>query len=108
MKKLFTLFVLLTCVLGAKAEWVEDYKVDYSKYSGFPFYVMGFVPEWVDGVMTDMGGNFEYAALDNTEGKVSDVTTATDYAREQLAKEGMILNITVVPSLHPDLYQALL
>ena len=82
MKKLFTLFVLLTCVLGAKAEWVEDYKVDYSKYSGFPFYVMGFVPEWVDGVMTDMGGNFEYAALDNTEGKVSDVTVKTNNGTE--------------------------
>ena len=82
MKKLFTLFVLLTCVLGAKAEWVEDYKIDYSSYSGFPLYVMGFVPEWVDGVMTDMGGNFEYAALDNTEGKYSDVTVKTNNGTE--------------------------
>ena len=82
MKKLFTLFAFLACFLGAKAEWVEDYKVDYSNYSGFPFYVMGFVPEWVDGVMTDMGGNFEYAALDNTEGKVSDVTVKTNNGTE--------------------------
>lgn len=82
MKKLFTLFAFLACFLGAKAEWVEDYKVDYSSYSGFPFYVMGFVPEWVDGVMTDMGGNFEYAALDNTEGKVSDVTVKTNNGTE--------------------------
>ena len=82
MKKLFTLFAFLACFLGAKAEWVEDYKVDYSSYSGFPFYVMGFVPEWVDGVMTDMGGNFEYAALDNTEGKYSDVTVKTNNGTE--------------------------
>ena len=82
MKKLFTLFAFLACFLGAKAEWVEDYKVDYSNYSGFPFYVMGFVPEWVDGVMTDMGGNFEYAALDNTEGKYSDVTVKTNNGTE--------------------------
>ena len=82
MKKLFTLFAFLACFLGAKAEWVEDYKVDYSNYSGFPLYVMGFVPEWVDGVMTDMGGNFEYAALDNTEGKVSDVTVKTNDGTE--------------------------
>ena len=82
MKKLFTLFAFLACFLGAKAEWVEDYKVDYSNYSGFPFYVMGFVPEWVDGVMTDMGGNFEYAALDNTEGKYSDVTVKTNDGTE--------------------------
>ena len=82
MKKLFTLFVLLTCVLGAKAEWVEDYKVDYSSYSGFPFYVMGFVPEWVDGVMTDMGGNFEYVKTDNEEGKSSDVIVKTNEGTE--------------------------
>ena len=90
MKKLFTLFVLLTCVLGAKAEWVEDYKVDYSKYSGFPFYVMGFVPEWVDGVMTDMGGNFEYFKTDNEEGKSSDVIVKTNDGTEyyRIEKEG--------------------
>ena len=89
MKKLFTLFVLLTCVLGAKAEWVEDYKVDYSQYSGFPFYVMGFVPEWVDGVMTDMGGNFEYVKTDNEEGKSSDVIVKTNDGTEyyKIAKE---------------------
>ena len=89
MKKLFTLFVLLTCVLGAKAEWVEDYKVDYSKYSGFPFYVMGFVPEWVDGVMTDMGGNFEYVTTDNEDGKSSDVIVKTNNGTEyyRIAKE---------------------
>ena len=90
MKKLFTLFVLLTCVLGAKAEWVEDYKVDYSKYSGFPFYVMGFVPEWVDGVMTDMGGNFEYVKTDNEDGKSSDVIVKTNDGTEyyRIEKEG--------------------
>ena len=89
MKKLFTLFVLLTCVLGAKAEWVEDYKVDYSNYSGFPFYVMGFVPEWVDGVMTDMGGNFEYVTTDNEDGKSSDVIVKTNNGTEyyRIAKE---------------------
>ena len=90
MKKLFTLFVLLTCVLGAKAEWVEDYKVDYSTYSGFPFYVMGFVPEWVDGVMTDMGGNFEYVTTDNEDGKSSDVIVKTNNGTEyyRIEKEG--------------------
>ena len=82
MKKLFTLFAFLACFLGAKAEWVEDYKVDYSNYSGFPFYVMGFVPEWVDGVMTDMGGNFEYVKTDNEEGKSSDVIVKTNDGTE--------------------------
>ena len=82
MKKLFTLFAFLACFLGAKAEWVEDYKVDYSNYSGFPLYVMGFVPEWVDGVMTDMGGNFEYVKTDNEEGKSSDVIVKTNDGTE--------------------------
>ena len=70
MKKLFTLIALLAVFMGAKAEWVEDYKIDYSTYSGFPFFVMGYVPEWVDGVMTDMGADFRYATqadLDNPE-----------------------------------------
>ena len=89
MKKLFTLFAFLACFLGAKAEWVEDYKVDYSNYSGFPFYVMGFVPEWVDGVMTDMGGNFEYVTTDNEDGKSSDVIVKTNNGTEyyRIAKE---------------------
>ena len=62
MKKLFTLVALLACFLGAKAEWVEDYKVDYSTSTSFPFFVMGYVPEWVDGVMTDYGANYKYVA----------------------------------------------
>ena len=64
MKKLLTLIALLAVFMGVKAEWVEDYKIDYSRYSGFPFYVMGYVPEWVDGVMTDYGANYRYATQD--------------------------------------------
>lgn len=82
MKKLFTLFALLACFLGAKAEWVEDYKIDYSTYSGFPFYVMGYVPEWYDGVMTDFGANYKYVTLDNEEGESSDVTVKTNNGTE--------------------------
>ena len=82
MRKLFTLFALLACFLGAKAEWVEDYKVDYSSYSGFPFYVMGFVPEWVDGVMTDYGANYKYVTLDNADGESSDVIVKTNNGTE--------------------------
>ncbi len=82
MKKLFTLFALLACFLGAKAEWVEDYKIDYSSYSGFPFYVMGYVPEWVDGVMTDYGANYKYVTLDNADGESSDVIVKTNNGTE--------------------------
>ena len=60
MKKLFTLFALLAVAIGAKADWVEDYTIDYSTHTGFPFYVMGYVPEWVGGVMTDFGSGFKY------------------------------------------------
>ena len=56
MKKLFTLVALLTCFMGAKAEKV--YEIDYSDYEEFPFYVMGFTPEWIDGIMTDGGGGW--------------------------------------------------
>ena len=78
MKKLFTLIALLACFMGVKAEWVEDYKIDYSTKSGFPFYVMGYVPEWVDGVMTDYGAMYKYVTLDNEAGETSDVTVKTD------------------------------
>jgi hypothetical protein len=65
MKKLFTLIAFLTMFMGAKAaNWVEVYSIDYSTNTGFPFYVMGYVPEWVDGVMTDYGADFRYATQD--------------------------------------------
>ncbi len=68
MKKLFTLLVLLTCFLGAKAEWVQDYSIDYSTKNNFPFFVMGYVPEWVDGVMTDYGADYRYATQADLDG----------------------------------------
>ena len=77
MKKLFTLVALLTFVMGAKAEVVEDYKIDYSTHTGFPFYVMGYVPEWFDGVMTDFGANYKYVAVEGAE-ETSDVIIKTE------------------------------
>lgn len=77
MKKLFTLIALLTCFIGAKAEWVEDYNIDYSTHTGFPFYVMGYVPEWFDGVMTDFGAGYKYVAVEGAE-ETSDVIVTTE------------------------------
>ena len=69
MKKLFTLIAFLTCFLGAKeGEVIVDKTVDYSTYNGFPFYVMGYVPEWIDGVMTDFGANYRYATQADLDG----------------------------------------
>ena len=76
MKKLFTVVALLSVFLGAKADWVQDYSIDYSTHKGFPFYVMGYVPEWIDGVMTDFGANYKYVAVDGAE-ETSDVIVAT-------------------------------
>ncbi len=89
MKKLFTLIAFFAVCLGAKAEWVEDYKIDYSTYQGFPFYVMGYVPEWVDGVMTDLGGNYTYATVEGAE-QTSDVIVKTQAGVEyyRLPSEG--------------------
>ena len=90
MKKLFTLFALLAVAIGAKAEWVEDYKIDYSTHTGFPFYVMGYVPEWYDGVMTDFGAMYKYVQTftTNDQGEqipaeeTSDVTVKTEQGVE--------------------------
>ena len=68
MKKLFTLIALLACFMGAKAEWVTDYTIDYSTNTGFPFYVMGYVPEWINGVMTDYGADYRYATQADLDG----------------------------------------
>ena len=83
MKKLFTLVALLAMFLGANAaEWKEVYKIDYSTSNNFPFFVMGYVPEWVGGVMTDYGADFRYATQDvldngdnNGNGKLADGET---------------------------------
>ena len=70
MKKLFTLVALLAMVLGAKAQtqWEEVYKIDYSTLSGFPFYVMGYVPEFGNGCMTDYGADYRYETQENLDG----------------------------------------
>ena len=68
MKKLFTLVALLACFLGAKAEWVVDKEVKYADLTGFPFFVMGYVPEFIDGVMTDYGSTYRYETQANLDG----------------------------------------
>jgi len=63
MKKLFTLVALLAMFLGANAQggkWVEVYSIDYSTYNAFPFYVMGYVPEFDNGCLTDFGAMYGY------------------------------------------------
>lgn len=74
MKKLFTLVALLACFIGAKAEWNQVYTIDYSTYSGFPFYVMGYVPEFGNGCMTDFGAGYGY----KTDDEMADFTGGTE------------------------------
>ena len=78
MKKLFTLLAFLTLFMGAKAaNWVEVYSIDYSQNTGFPFYVMGYVPEWFDGVMTDFGANYGYVEVKDDAEETSDYIVTT-------------------------------
>ena len=76
MKKLFTLVALLAMVLGANAKWGEQpiYTIDYSTYQGFPFYVMGYVPEFDNGCMTDFGAGFGY----KTDAEMEEFTGGTE------------------------------
>ena len=82
MKKIFTLFTLLTCFLGVKAEWVEDYRIDYSQEGYFTFAVLGYVPEWNNGVMTDLGAMYKYVPVNNEEGLSSNIIVPTDPSLE--------------------------
>jgi hypothetical protein len=54
-KSILALALLFMGVSNASAQedWVEIYKVNYSDYTSFPWYVMGYTPTWVEGVMTD-------------------------------------------------------
>ena len=71
MKKVFTLLALLTCFLGANAQggkWEQVYSIDYSTHTGFPFFVMGYVPEFDNGYMTDFGAAYRYATQADLDG----------------------------------------
>ena len=103
MKKLFTIVAFLACVMGAKAaNWVEVASIDFSTFNGYPHYVMGYVPEWVNGVMTDYGAMYTYIQDGSGEGQwdsyempagASEVGTVTTnsgvvYHKVQLAEPG--------------------
>lgn len=90
-KLMLTLMLLAMGATGASAdEWVQDYSIDYSTKTNFPFYVMGYVPEWVEGVMTDYGAMFGYiktTELDGTETVVGTTMAGNDeYSKVQLSE----------------------
>lgn len=71
MKKVFTLLALLAMFLGANAQggkWEQVYSIDYSTHTGFPFFVMGYVPEFDNGCMTDFGAAYRYATQADLDG----------------------------------------
>lgn len=76
MKRLFTLVALMAMVLGANAKWSDQpiYTIDYSKQTGFPFYVMGYVPEFGNGCMTDFGAMYGY----KTDDEMADFTGGSE------------------------------
>ena len=96
MKKLFTLVALLTVFMGVNAaNWQKVYEKSYSDNTGFPYYVMGYVPEWYEGIMTDFGANYGYktdAEMEEFTGgtEVGTVTTenGTVYHKVQLDAPG--------------------
>ena len=69
MKKLFTLVALLTVFMGVNAaNWQKVYEKSYSDFTSFPYFVMGYVPEWYGGIMTDFGANYRYAKQEDLDG----------------------------------------
>ena len=89
MKKMFTLLALLACFMGAKADWVTDYTIDYSSKTAFPFYVMGYVPEWVDGFMTDYGADYRYETQDVLDNGDAEVAHSVVF-KEALVEQDMV------------------
>ena len=57
-KSILALALLMVGVTGVKAETLDQvYEIDYSDYTSFPFYVMGFTPDWDGGIMVDGGSS---------------------------------------------------
>ena len=87
LSKYIVLAALTFIGVSAKAELAKVYEIDYSTYTGFPFYVMGYVPEWFDGVMTDFGADFRYATQADLDGdsdaKWKDGDTSVDTVTTQ-------------------------
>lgn len=77
------------CVWGGGVKAEQVYTIDYSTFTGFPFYVMGYVPEWVEGVMTDYGANYKYqnkseadaGGVDVSEAVIVETNDGTKYYR---------------------------
>ena len=81
MKKLFTLVALLAVFMGAKAvNWDEVKKIDYKGLTDFPYYIMGYAPDIVNGIMVDdpvpyrklwRGNENDFPGEDACEGQVT-------------------------------------
>lgn len=99
MKKLFTLIAFLAVVMGAKAAEVEINSIDFSTFKGYPHYVMGYVPEWIDGVMTDFGANFRYATdADMEDGKDGALKEGESIVGTVTTNNGTVYNKVQLPS----------
>lgn len=59
-------------------DYAEVYSIDYTTYGAFPFYVMGYVPEFDNGHMTDFGANYKYAEVKDDSEETSDVIVKTN------------------------------
>lgn len=96
MKKITRLLATAALLFGVVggASSAKVYEIDYSTKTGFPFYVMGYVPEWVEGVMTDYGSMYKYESTSyepaDGETLVGTVSTqgGTEYKKIQLASSG--------------------
>ena len=77
---MLTLALLVVGVGEVKAAKV--FELDYSQKTGFPFYVMGYVPEWVGGVMTDYGAAYKYQLKSEADGGGVDVSEAVIVATD--------------------------
>ena len=92
LSKYIVLAALTFIGVSAKAELAKVYEIDYSTYTGFPFYVMGYVPEWFDGVMTDFGAMYTYKIEaeegDNVVGEVQTHNGGATYKKILLESPG--------------------
>ena len=65
-KKIYLFLAFLTMFMGANAaNWVQVTELHFGQFTSFPYYVMGYVPEFYgDGLMTDLGGQYSYKTDD--------------------------------------------
>ena len=97
LKKLLSLAAVAALGISANAEVVEDIMINYANYTSFPFYVMGYIPEFSDGVMKTTAPFYKYVKTSEATQEQIDASIGTETINGD--------ECYIVPTEEPQWYQ---